>query len=103
MIRAGGDLVLMQDKKPSLSGSVMTSSHKTALRKAAKNILYTVVNSNAMNGMGEGIIYAYAMPYWKIMLICVDCAVVAALGVWGFFAIRKSLKKDKQQAEQTED
>ena len=62
MIRAGGDLVLMQDKQPSLSGTVMTSSHKTALRQATKNILYTVANSNAMNGMGEGIIYAYAMP-----------------------------------------
>ncbi len=100
MIRAGGDLVLMQDKQPSLSGTVMTSSHKTALRQATKNILYTVVNSNAMNGMGEGIIYTYAMPYWTIFLICVDCAVVAALGVWGFFAISKSLKKDKFKADQ---
>ena len=97
MIRAGGDLVLMQYKTPSLSGSVMTSSHKTALRRATKNILYTVANSNAMNGMGEGIIYVYAMPYWKILLICVDCAVVAALGVWGFFAIRRSLKKETKR------
>lgn len=102
MIRAGGDLVLMQDKKPSLNGTVMTSSHKTALRKATKNILFTVVNSNAMNGMGEGIIYAYAMPYWKIFLICIDCAVVVALGIWGFFAIRKSLKKDKSQVGQNQ-
>ena len=100
MIRAGGDLVLMQDKQLSLSGTVMTSSHKTALRQATKNILYTVANSNAMNGMGEGIIYAYAMPYWKIMLICLDCAVVAALGVWGFFSIRKSLKKEKLKSEE---
>ena len=100
MIRAGGDLVLMQDKQPSLSGTVMTSSHKTALRQATKNILYTVANSNAMNGMGEGIIYAYAMPYWKIMLICLDCAVVAALGVWGFFSIRKSLKNEKLKSEE---
>lgn len=97
MIRAGGDLVLMQDKNPSLSGTLMTSSHKTALRNATKNILFTVANSNAMNGMGEGIIYTYAMPYWKIFLICIDCAVVVALGIWGFFAIRKALKKDKLQ------
>ena len=90
MIRAGGDLELFQDQQPSARGN---STHFTALYKATKNILYTVANSNAMNGMGEGIIYRYAMPYWKIALIVLDVVIVGACAVWGVFAIKKSLKK----------
>ena len=45
--------------------------------------------------MGEGIIYRYALPYWKIVLIVVDVVVVLACAVWGFFAIRKSYRKLK--------
>ncbi len=95
MIRAGGDLALFQDRQPSLTGRRVSPSHRTAMRQATKNILYTVANSNAMNGMGEGIVYRYAMPYWKIVLIVADVVIVAALAVWGFFSIRKSYKKVK--------
>lgn len=93
MIRAGGDLNLIQDKQPSASGDVVTASHQTAIRRAVKNILYTMVNSNAMNGMGEGIVYGYALPYWMITLIIFDCVLVAGFAVWGFFAIKKALKQ----------
>ena len=95
MIRAGGDLALYQGRYPSTSGDLYTPSHRAAMRQAAKNILYTVVNSNAMNGMGEGIIYRYAMPYWLIILIVVIVAVAVVFAVWGFFAIRKSYRKVK--------
>jgi len=93
MIRAGGDLDLMQDKQPSASGDIVTASHQTAIRRAVKNILYTVVNSNAMNGMGDGIRYRYAMPYWKMVLIAVDVGVVLVLGFWGYSTARKNLRK----------
>ena len=96
MIRAGGDLNLIQDKQPSLSGITVTASHRTAMRHATKNILFTVVNSNAMNGMGEGIVYDYAMPYWMIVLIGLDVTVAVGIAVWGFFSIRKSYKKQIQ-------
>ena len=89
MIRAGGDLNLIQDKQPSASGDVVTASHQTAIRRAVKNILYTVVNSNAMNGMGEGIIYGYAMPYWKIALFAFDALVALILAAWGIVTFRK--------------
>ena len=95
MIRAGGDLALYQGRYPSTSGDLYTPSHRAAMRQAAKNILYTVVNSNAMNGMGEGIIYRYAMPYWLIILIVVIVAVAVVFAAWGFFAIRKSYRKVK--------
>ena len=100
MIRAGGDLALFQDRQPSSSGRMVSPSHRYAIRQATKNILYTVVNSNAMNGMGEGIVYRYALPYWKIVLIVADVVIVAGLAVWGFFSIRKSYKKLKAQGAQ---
>lgn len=97
MIRAGGDLNLIQDKQPSATGDIVTPSHQTAVRRATKNILYTVVNSNAMNGMGAGVVYGYEMPYWQMALIAIDVVAVLALGLWGFFSIRKSLKKVNNQ------
>ncbi len=96
MIRAGGDLNLSQDYKPSASASKdgMTDELQVkALRQATKNILYTVANSNAMNGMGEGVVWTSTMAKWKVALICVNVGLVALSGVWGFFAIRKGLKK----------
>ncbi len=97
MIRAGGDLNLIQDKQPSASGKIVTASHQAAVRRATKNILYTVVNSNAMNGMGAGIVYGYALPYWTLFMIGTDCALVVALGLWGFFSVRRSLKREKSK------
>lgn len=98
-LRAGGDLNLVQGGFPnSFKASNASATDVNLLRRATKNILYTVAQSNAMNGMGEGNVWAYAIPMWVVILIVVDCAAVAAFGVWGFFAIRKALKK--QEAEQ---
>lgn len=91
MAYAGGDINLVE-----LAGSAWSDEADTGdmlvLRRAAKNILYTVINSNAMNGE----IVGYLMPVWQILLIVADCVVVAGLGVWGFFAIRKSVKKREE-------
>lgn len=96
MIRAGGDLNLIQDKKPSEKGDIVTASHQTAIRRATKNILYTVVNSNAMNGYGEGITYSYAMAYWKIFLFSFDGVLAAAFIVWGLCLFLIPSKKKEQ-------
>jgi beta-glucosidase len=96
MIRAGGDLNLIQDKQPSSSGATNTPSHLQSMRRATKNILFTVANSNAMNGMGEGIRYGYALPYWMIALFALDAVVVIALAAWGYLAIRRSARKQKR-------
>lgn len=56
----------------------------TILRNCVKNILYTVANSNALNGEVDH----YNLAWWKILVIVLDCAVVAGVGVWGFFAVR---------------
>ena len=96
MIRAGGDLNLSPGKALS---SDDTPTSVAAIRRAAKNILYTVVNSNATNGLGDGIEFTYKMPYWTIVVILIDCAIVAGLAVWGTVLIlrRRARKPDGPQ------
>lgn len=98
MIRAGGDLNLIQDKQPSEKGTIVTPSHQMAIRRATKNILYTVANSNAMNGIGEGIVYGYSLPMWMTAMIIADVVIFVLLVLFGFFSIRHSLKKEKKEA-----
>ena len=54
MIRAGNDLWLARGNAQtlSISGADLTPTHVAAMRRAAKSVLYTVVNSNAMNRLG---------------------------------------------------
>lgn len=97
MIRAGGDLNLSQDYKPSSGSSQKGTTdeiQQAALRTATKNILYTVVNSNAMNGTGEGVVWGTAMAWWNIWLILANVALVVLLGgLWGFLQIFLTRRK----------
>ena len=94
MAYAGGDLNLNNQSKYVWSDfNASDLNDVDVLRKCAKNVLYTVLNSNAMNGE----IVGYKLPVWQVILIVVDCAIVAGFVVWGFFAIRKSLKNEEQQ------
>ena len=99
MIRAGGDINLSQDYKPSASATRDGMTDQTqinALRQATKNVLYTVANSNAMNGFGEGVKWGTAMAKWKLGLIIGNIALVLLAALWGFFAIRKAFKKNAE-------
>lgn len=53
MIRAGNDLWLANGNERTLSISGATPTHVAAMRRAAKSVLYTVINSNAMNRLGD--------------------------------------------------
>ena len=55
--------------------------------------MYLVANSNAMNGLGEGIQLKTKLAYWKIGIIVADCVATVGLAVWGVFAIRKAFKR----------
>lgn len=93
MLYAGNDLILT-----SLSScywndaSASSAQDVTILRTAAKNILYTVANSNSI----QVEILGYQTEWWITMIIVIDCVVPAALAVWGFFAIRRFIRKRKQ-------
>lgn len=89
MIRAGGDLFLTQDVKTFSMEDDATQI--TLLRNATKNVLYSVVNSNAMSIEVDG----YLMPVWMVVMIIVDLVIVALLMIWGVFAIR-SVKREKK-------
>ncbi len=95
MVRAGGDLNLSPSKGVT-SDSGATSV--TAIRRAAKNILYTVANSNAMDGMGKNVVYRYALPIWVILFIVADVAVFLICSAWGAAVITKAKRKSKQEA-----
>ena len=63
----------------------MNATQVTALCNASKNILYTVVNSNAMNSLTS----AKLMPLWQLYMIITFSSATVLLGVWGFFKVRK--------------
>ena len=89
MIRAGGDIVLNQAGKLPDGESATDVS---LLRRAAKNILYATANSNAMNVTVLG----YNLPIWQVILIVVDCVIVAGIVIWGVFAVRGALRKKER-------
>ena len=65
------------------------------LRDSAHDILYTVVNSAAMNGMSEDTEIREVLPLWKIWLICLDVAVVL-IEAGCILLIRRRCKRNKQ-------
>ena len=85
MIRAGGDLNLSAGKD---FKDVDSAVAVTSLRRASKNVLYAVANSNAMNGLGEGVKISYNKAVWEIILIVCDCVLFLALAAWGLVAFR---------------
>ena len=64
-------------------------------RQAVKHILYTTVNSNAMNGIVHGTPVG-GLPFANYWFILIGEAVVAAgLTVWGVLAIVKRWREEK--------
>jgi beta-glucosidase len=90
MIYAGGDLNL-QNFGQEWNARKSNAGDLTVLRMAAKNILYTVANSNALNVE----VVAYKNPIWVNALFIADGIVFSSFGLWGFFAIKQSIKKSK--------
>ena len=90
MAYAGGDLNLASQPSRmwSAAQSATSAADISVLRNCAHNILYTVANSNALNGE----IVGYSLATWVIVLIIIDCALFVGICVWGFFAIRSVLK-----------
>ena len=69
------------------------------MRESAHRILYTVVHSNAMNGVAPGSTYIPITPAWQIALRSLEIGfgvafgvtlVFAALGIFGIFPKKKA-------------
>ena len=91
-VRNGGDLMLCTIGNDYNNVTVLTNSSKQAMRTAAKNILYTVVNSSAYEAenLNPG------MASWKIVMIGAD-VVVALLVVGLEYTAIKGYKKRKEE------
>lgn len=70
------------------------------LRKSAHRLLYTVANSNAMNGIVPGSTITFKMATWKIVQIAVDIAIAVALLLWiGLSMNKRNKNKNKVELE----
>ena len=94
-IRAGGDLKLTAMGSDAL---LAIDDHASAYyaRQAMKHVLYTVVNSNAMNGIVHGVSVG-KLPFANYYFILIAEAILAAaLILWGTVAIVRRWMREKK-------
>ncbi|PKQ25911.1 MAG: beta-glucosidase [Actinobacteria bacterium HGW-Actinobacteria-4] len=77
-IHAGTDLTLTFQPSKSF-GDTSSAKAVTDIRQATHNILFTVANSNAMNGLAPGATVEYTPPAWVYWQIAITVAVGLAL------------------------
>lgn len=73
----------------------------TALHDAAKRILYTVANSNAMNGLSADVQVVEVRPWWKNAIIAAD-VVFGVLAAGSACMLVKTIKKGKRDVSTSE-
>lgn len=87
MIAAGADAVLATGLQELTDSS--SAAGVSLMRQASKNTLYTIVNSNAMNGVVKGAKVEAALPIYKIILFAIDGLAVLAIGLLIWRMIRR--------------
>ena len=101
-VAAGTDLMLTFTPMKSMADTTSATS-VTNMRNAMHNILYTVANSNAMNGIAPGADMVYHMATWRVVQIAVDVVLgvlyVAAIA-WVVVRVKKH-KNDPVDAADT--
>jgi beta-glucosidase len=65
-----------------------------SLRRASKNILYTVVNSSAMNGISETTKVVNVTPPWQYWLLALDIFVLL-LAIAGTILIIRRCRRNR--------
>ena len=70
-----------------------------AMRESCKRILYTVVNSNAMNGIDSSTDVIEITPWWKITLVALDITfgvlMLASAAMFVFTILKNKKATDK--------
>ncbi|NCT89462.1 beta-glucosidase [Cellulomonas sp. APG4] len=90
-IHAGTDLTLTF--QPSKSFADTTSAKAvTDIREATHNILFTVANSNAMNGLAPGATVTYTPPTWVYVQIGVSILLGLVVVVGGLLVARRVVR-----------
>ena len=99
LVRAGCDVLMTMSYLSKYTVSdTESATGQWALRNAVKNVCYTVVNSNAMQGAAPGAIITYGMSPWAICLMIGDI-VVGLLIVGGVVWIVLRLLDEKKHPE----
>ncbi|SDL24609.1 glycoside hydrolase family 3 C-terminal domain-containing protein [Tessaracoccus oleiagri] len=87
-ISAGTDLTLTFQPSKSFEDT-KSAKAVTDIRNATHNILYTVANSNAMNGLAPGATVSYTPPTWVYVQYAVSAALGALVLLGGFLVWRR--------------
>jgi beta-glucosidase len=100
-LRAGTDVFLATFAKPALADSSSPIA-LNALRRVMHDLIYTVVNSNAMNGIAFNSSVSYEMSAWKKWVYAgmgVSLAITVGLVSWNVVrTVKKSKKRDDMNA-----
>lgn len=67
----------------------------SAMREATRHILYTVANSNAMNGVSANMHVIEIRPWWKNAIVAAD-VIFGLLAGGSVFMLTKAIKKGKK-------
>ena len=94
MVYAGGDMWL-DTITPSKWYSKASALDVYQMQESTKHILYTVANSNAMNGLGEGTVTETRTAAWRVILLCADILIGVLLVLWGVVAVIKTVRQKK--------
>ena len=93
-ITNGNDLMLANASTlPSKIADTSNASSLKYMRQAAKNIIYTHVNSNTVNGLSDGTTLEYKMAPWRMAMYGV-VALFAILGIVFLFIGHKKKSKN---------
>ncbi|MCC8101345.1 MAG: glycoside hydrolase family 3 C-terminal domain-containing protein [Clostridiales bacterium] len=100
MVYAGGDMWL-DVVSPTKWFSTASNLDLYQLQESAKHILYTVANSNAMNGIGAGSSASFQMAYWRMVMYSVDVILPVTLIIWGMFVFGVPGKIKRRRVKKT--
>lgn len=94
-VRGGTDAMLATAGNDAIMTDQSSATSVSAMRQACKNILYTVVNSNAYTE--EAYAAGNAMPGWQKTLYGVDAAIAVVLIALEVLLVRSYKKKKQNQ------
>lgn len=106
-LEAGTDLWLNTDATLwTLTEDQMNATVLTNMQRAAKNVVYAITNSNAMNGLSAGSKLVAIIPLWEKALIALDVIVgILVVLVTSYITVRlvrQKMNKIEIQVEENE-
>lgn len=96
----GNDLFLTTGTTCEIENYKTSPTLMSALRNACHRILYTYVQSNAMNGYDSNTISVHITPAWQIALVSVDFVAYIGMAVGLVFITIGLVKKDSKKKEE---